>query len=311
MRRLAALTVAAALAASLAACSSAPAGTIDGCTPAALPGDSSSLVTATGDIGSTTSTATFPTPLRTKKLQVSVISQGTGPLVRAGDYVDFVATQYDATTGATAFAAQSARYGASDATDLNRIFECVTVGSRLAAVVPTGDTAGSTDAAVLVIDVMDRIPGKADGVSQLPANGFPAVVTAPSGQPGITVPDAAAPTKLESSVLKQGGGAVVKAGDAVVLQYSEFTWDQPATEVTSSWTEAAPHTYAAKDYDASDGSGLWPGTTSAIVGQKLGSQVIVIVPPDASYASGTTAPDSVADGSTRIYVIDILAIQKS
>ncbi|MDM4764016.1 hypothetical protein QT381_13455 [Galbitalea sp. SE-J8] len=304
MRSIAALTAAAVVAISLTACSSA--GSAGDCTPTAS-GAASSTITATGDFGGTSTTAEYPTPLLSKRVQVSVLAKGTGAIVEPGDYADFVATQYDSTTGAVTYPAQKARFGASDASDLNRIFECVTVGSRLAAVVPTGETAKDPSTAVLVIDVLDRIPGRATGRDELPVNGLPAVVTAPNGTPGITVPSAPAPTTVRSAVLKQGDGATVKRDATVVLHYSEFTWDQPAHEVGSSWTAAAPSSYAAKDFDSSDGSGLWPGTEKAIVGQQVGSQVIVVVPPKDSYASD--APDSVAEGSTRIYVIDILGIQ--
>jgi peptidylprolyl isomerase len=307
VRRLATLAVAAGLVASLAACSSAD-DSAAGCTPPASSGNASSVVTATGDFGGSTTVAEFPTPLTTSKLQVSVLSQGDGEVVQPGDYVDFVATQYDSSTGDVAYDAQTARYGASDQSDLNKIFECVTVGSRIAAVVPTGESAEDTSSAVLVIDVLDRIQRKADGRSKLPTRGFPAVVTAPDGTPGITVQDEAAPTTLKSAVLKSGNGATVAEGDSVILQYSVYNWGSPATLLDSSWTAAAPRTYAAKAFDTTDGTGLFPGTEDAVIGQKVGSQVIVIVPPDKSYPSGAAAPDNGTADTTRIYVLDILKI---
>ncbi|MFT4124358.1 MAG: hypothetical protein QM635_11050 [Microbacteriaceae bacterium] len=311
MRPLVALTVAVSLVAALAGCSSSTGDSASGCTPDAVAGDASTTITAAGDFGASDPEASFPTPLLTSTLQVSTISEGDGEVVQPGDYVDFIATQYDSTTGEIAYAAQQARYGASDASDLNEIFECVAVGSRIAAVVPVGDTAGDTDAAVLVIDILDRIPGKAWGRSLLPVSGLPAVVTAPDGTPGITVPDADAPTTLRSAVLKQGDGETVAEGDSVVLQYSEYTWDQPATQVDSSWTATAPSTYTATAWDSSSSTGLWPGTEDAVIGQQTGSQVIVVVPPDDSYSSDETAPDSLGSDVTRIYVIDILAVTSS
>ena len=42
---------------------------------------------------------------------------------------------------------------------------------------------------VFVIDVIAVYLGKADGINQLPQDGMPTVVTAPTARPGITVPD--------------------------------------------------------------------------------------------------------------------------
>jgi peptidylprolyl isomerase len=322
VRTLPALIVAVGLVASLAACSSSESTRAD-CSTAPVSGDASESVTATGDFGSKT-VVDFPTPLIAKKLQVTEVESGDGDALTEGDFADFQATIWNAATGeyvtGTTFTADqpSRMLVGADADQLGPILECATVGSRVVGVSTLAQLFGDVDASadgleadsnlVVVIDVTGGFGGKADGVDQLPKAGFPSVVTATDGTPGITIPNEDAPTTLESAVLKQGDGDTVKKGDYVTLQYSTFGWATPGIEGASSWADNAPTTVIAQAFNPESTAGLFPGTEDAIIGQKVGSQVIVIVPADKSYAAGT-ATDTIADGSTRIYVIDILNTQ--
>lgn len=319
-----AIGVAVGLVASLAACSSEP--TSANCSPRPSAGESSDIIAATGDFGTKTD-VTFPTPLVAKTTQVTELKSGKGRVLTDGDFADFQATIWVAATGeyltGTTFdKTQPSRMDVGVDTDqLGPLLECASVGSRIAGVstlkqlFPSVDPtqAGLDENAnlVVVVDVTGGFTGRATGVEQLPKAGLPSVVTAPDGTPGVTVPSSAAPTKLESAVLKQGDGAVVKEGDYVTFHYEGLIWGPPASVFDSSWADKAPTTTVAQAYDESSKAGVFPGTDKAIIGQKVGSQVIVIVPADKSYTSadGAAAPDSVAEGSTRIYVIDILSTQ--
>ena len=314
MRRIAALAVAAGILVSVAACSSTP--TTASCGPSLTSGESSNAITASGDFGSASVTAKFPTPLVPKNAEVSVLTQGTGPLIEKGHYVQFEVTQYDATTGAASGAA-SASYVASDESDLSKVFECMNVGSRIAAVVPT-----SSGTYAFVFDLVHEFIGKADGAEQPPVAGLPQVVTAPDGTPGITVANLPIPTSVTSAVLKAGNGTAIAKGDTVYMKYTVFDWSETkeadgstshtATVGKTVWgtaaSGAAPITATAGPYDATAQTGFFPGTDAALMGQKVGSQVIVVVPPADSYPSTATPGDNVATGSTRVYVIDILDV---
>jgi peptidylprolyl isomerase len=309
--------------ASLAACTSTPTTAAD-CTTGPQAGNSSNAIAATGDFGTKTD-VTFPTPLIAKSVQVTDVTPGTGRVLADGDFADFQATIWVAETGeyltGTSFVStQPSRMDVgSDSDQLGPLLECAEVGSRIAAVSTLAQLFPDVDPAqagidadanlVVVVDVTGGFAGKADGVDQLPKSGFPSVVTAPNGTPGVTIPSSAAPTMLESAVLKQGDGDVVKEGDYVTFQYEGLIWDSPGSVFDSTWTDNAPTTTVASKYDDSTQAGVFPGTEGAIIGQKVGSQVIVIVPSDKSYstAADAAAPDSVPASSTRIYVIDILS----
>jgi peptidylprolyl isomerase len=323
VRKLPALIFAAALVASLAACSSSSTQASANCTPTAS-GDASTLVTTKGAFLAKP-TVSFPTPLVAKKVQVSDLKVGTGMTLTAGDYADLQVSVWDASTGdlvtATTFdKATPTRQSVGGSTSFGPILECAKVGSRIAAVTTlkqlfgnvdtTGTTLKPTSTLVAIVDVQNGMIGKANGRQQIAQAGFPSVVTAPDGTPGVTLLDKTPPTTLKHTVLKAGDGATVKKGDKVVLRYTGVTWDADPSVFKSTWTDSTgPETYIAEKYNATTTAGLFPGTDSAIVGQKVGSQVLVVVPPKDSYdTSKTAAPDGAATGSTRIYVIDILDV---
>ena len=117
------------------------------------------------------------------------------------------------------------------------------------------------------------------------------------------IPKEAPPTELEVSVLKQGDGAVVADGDKVVLNYTGMLWDTSAV-FDSSWTKGLPASFTAT---AAPG-GLITGFATALIGQKVGSQVIAVIPPELAY--GTTGTQNVPAGATLVFVFDVLGIAK-
>ena len=79
---------------------------------------------------------------------------------------------------------------------------------------------------MFVIDVQRAFPARADGAPRLTRDGFPAVVLAPDGRPGITVPEGRpAEGRSQVEVLKQGSGEIVEDGDSVVVHYTGVLWD--------------------------------------------------------------------------------------
>lgn len=324
MRKFPALIVAAALVASLAACSNGSQAAAN-CTPTSS-GDASTLVTAKGALYAKP-TVKFPTPLVTKKVQVSDLTVGKGMTLQSGDYADLQVSVWDASTGdlvtATTFDKSTpTRQVVGGSTSFGPILQCATVGSRIAAVTTlkqlfgnvdtTGTALKPTSTLVAVVDVQNGMIGKANGSQKAARAGFPSVVTAPDGTPGVTILDKTPPKTLEHTVLKAGDGTQVKKGDKVVIKYTGVTWEATPSVFKSTWTGDAvtPETYIAEKYDAATTAGLFPGTAGAIIGQKVGSQVLVVVPPKDSYDTSAAAPDGAAAGVTRIYVIDILDVTK-
>jgi FKBP-type peptidyl-prolyl cis-trans isomerase len=313
VRKTAALIASATLIAALTACSSGANSASADCTPRAEEGSATQALNITGDFG-TVPEVVLPSSLKTSTTEREVISLGTGPVVTPGETVNIDVQIYNGATGKllqdSAFD-QSAMMPVtlSDKATLPGIvkaLECLTVGTRVAAVVAPEDAFGATGnaqagvgpdtALVIVADVVSTTLAKANGASQPTTAGFPAVVLDENGVPGITIPKTAAPTEFKVAVLKKGDGAVVKPGATVTVHYTGALWSDNSI-FDSSWTKGAPATFAL--------TGVVPGFAQAIEGQTVGSQVIAIIPPALGY--GDTGSGAIPAGSTLVFVIDILA----
>lgn len=301
VRIIPALVVATGLVISLAACSSSPAEQLAACSPSVAEGKSSVLIEATG---SGEPTVDFPTPLVSRKMERTLTTVGDGDLLRAGDIAEIQLSQFDgadATLIASTWQQPSAAVSGvgADKGLIGELLECTPVGSRIAATVPASlfsDGAGEDDTAVITIDVVSGFAGKASGVAQQQQNGLPSIVTAPDGTPGFTIPSEPAPTKLRTELLQAGSGEKVAEGDTAYLQFTGVSWSAKTVD-SSTWEGGTPlnTTVDATDVlDQATGLSLLGAAKEKLIGQRVGSQVLVVVP---------TEDDAI------VYVIDILAIK--
>lgn len=320
VRTLPALILTTALVGSLAACTSPARG---GCTPAVPEGETAGYVSATGAVGSQPE-VDFPTPLTVSSSQSAVLETGEGARISRGDVVDMQATLLDATSGevigATSYSAdgEPVRRAAGSGLDvLADAVQCATVGSRIAVVSTWADFYGDAEVAtnqgvdpegsvVLVLDLEESFLGRANGTPQLGAEGVPAVVTTPDGVPGVTIPNSDAPSELIAHTLVLGGGQPLESGDPAVLHYTGIVWES-GTIFDSSWERGAPTTFPIVSFD-DDPAGIVPGLAQALEGKTVGSQVVVVIPPELGYPEGQ-APATIPAGSTMVFVVDILGVE--
>lgn len=315
-----------ALALSLVSCSSDGAATAS-CTPTKS-GSASEKITVSGKGAKTA--AKFTKGLSAKTTERSELKAGKGRTAKKGDTVAVDYVVYNGTTGKK-IDANSTATGVPFALDtaqgllpgLYKALRCAAPGARIAAVIPpsdafksTGSTQlgiGATDSIVFILDVVKvskpaastPTPTPAPSVSALPkANGtpeaapagFPKVKLASNGAPTITVPKTTAPTALKIADLKKGKGETVQDGDTVTVHYTGVIWDTNKV-FDSSWTRGTPASFAT--------SGVIPGFSKALVGQKVGSQVIAIIPPADGY--GAAGQGDIKGTDTLVFVVDILA----
>ena len=324
MRTLTAAIITVGLVASLSAC--ATSGASGSCEPTAKSGDAASLITASGQPG-TLPTVDFPTPLITQGLEVATITPGDGDTLNNGEVADFHLTVVDAKTAEvipiTGIEPDSIlRRTVGDESDkFGEILECATVGDRLGVTATTesiGFSGGGLepdDTVVLIVDVVRNFLGRAEGVPQLAVNGMPAIALAPSGQPGVSIPAADAPTELTIATTILGDGATVEEEDAVVAHVTRLLWSTRDV-IDTTWLTAehsAVPTTLFVSADASGGSagGVLPGLEEALVGAKVGSQLVVVIPPgEDGFEDGATLPAGMSADDTLVYVVDVLGIQE-
>lgn len=300
-----------ALVAGLTACSSGSAA--DQCTPLASEGSAVKSVKVTGKFGEKP-TADFTAPLTAETTERMILSQGDGILAVPNGTITADFTFYNGTTGEML---GQTKY---DGSTLNPLplnddsmihgmvatFQCAPVGSQIVSVMapkdlldPQGNTIAGLDSKTSIIVVADLVSAslaRANGKDQTPPDGFPKVVLDPSGVPGITIPSTAAPKKLEVAVLKKGDGATVTADSTVTIHYTGVTWADGKV-FDSSWAKNTPLTLQLSNFV--------PGFQQALEGQKVGSQILAVIPPELGY--GDKGQGSIPGGATLVFVVDILA----
>jgi FKBP-type peptidyl-prolyl cis-trans isomerase len=297
--------------------------TLTGCTapapePEATAGASSDLVEVGGDFGERPR-VDFPTPVSPETTQCTEVIEGHGERLVEGQQALVGLAVYNGATGediqVVGFDDDEpvpVLLGANTLPGLSKGLSCASEGSRVVVVVPPADAfgeegnaslgIGAEDSLVVVFDVHESFLARANGTPQVTRDGFPAVVTAPDGRPGITVPDEEPFDTTEVEVLKQGRGAEVESGDQVLVHYTGVLWDDN-TVFDSTWEQGGPTSFVVSDGADSE---VIPGFAKAIIGQEVGSQVGVVVTPEDGY--GDAGNGSVPAGATLFFVIDVLGV---
>lgn len=322
VRRSLSVLTAALVVAGLAACSSSGNGSTPSPTSTAASvatcqnvksGASSDSVKVSGDFLKTP-TVTVPAPLKTTDVERTVAIKGDGPEVKAGSSADIALAAYNGTTGASltevGFDGSATQTITVDdkafVPGLVRAVECLPVGSRVVLTAPVKTAFGSADISqlkltdkdtvVFVADIAGIAQTKATGTAVAPTPGFPTVKDdAKTGEPTITIPKADPPTETKIAVLKQGDGEVVQSGDTVTVQYKGVLW-RNGKVFDSSWGRGQVVSFQTTK--------VVKGFQMALEGQKVGSQVIAIVPPADGYGSAGSGEITATD--TMVFVIDIL-----
>ena len=314
MRKFSALLVTAGLVATLTACAGNPGYATCGQYES---GDASSIIDVSGTFGATPN-VDFPTPIVTHATESTEVIAGDGERLVAGQPARVELSILNGTTGAeiqaTAFDGRGilTMVGESTLPAVGMALECATVGSRLVVAASAQDAHNQTaiaeldveknDSFIFVVDVLDAYLPKANGAPQASQPGNPVVVTAPNGAPGITIPTSGSssvepPQDLVVSVLQRGDGEKLEEGTHAVVHYTGVLWDNNKV-FDSTWTDNA-----ATVFELSENS-VVKGFLDGLVGQNIGSQVLLVVPPALGY--GDAGNGSVPAGATLVFVVDIL-----
>ncbi|MEO5535145.1 MAG: FKBP-type peptidyl-prolyl cis-trans isomerase [Pseudolysinimonas sp.] len=261
-------------------------------------------VTVTGAFGSAPN-VTFATPLTVDTTQRTIVIDG-GKTVAPGANVEVAYTLINGTTGATIDA------GGYDGTALTqfrasldtlragfvRTLACVGPGSRVVGVIPpaegfgsdaTDSGVGADDSIVFVADVVNDL-SPAVWTTDLPTIGGSATA------PVLTLPATAPKADLELAVLTQGDGAVVGPTDSVTVNYLGMKWEDG--QVFDESFSKSPATFSVTK--------VVDGFAAALIGQKVGSRVLVTMPPALGYGLAGSSTNALA-GFTLVFLIDIQA----
>jgi peptidylprolyl isomerase len=158
-----------------------------------------------------------------------------------------------------------------------------------------------TDTLLVLVDVRGiRTPlSRASGDAVASVTGLPTVQLAANGKPSITLPGGNPPSTLVSQLLIKGTGTTVATGQTITVHYLGVIWGS-GKQFDSSWDRKAPVDFAI-------GSGqVIPGWDKGLVGQTVGSQLLLVVPPGDGYGASGNSQAGISGTDTLVFVVDIL-----
>lgn len=119
---------------------------------------------------------------------------------------------------------------------------------------------------------------------------------------GVTVPKGEdAPTKLTSQPLIRGEGEKVSSKNTIDFHYVAVNW-RTGKEFDSSWKRGQPQSLPLAQTPVK-------GLSEGLVGQTVGSRVLLVLPPDKGFGQDLPQTD-VKKTDTLVFVIDILGAKK-
>lgn len=133
----------------------------------------------------------------------------------------------------------------------------------------------------------------------------PSVSTPPSvsgafgEMPVITAGTGDEATKMDIQVITEGTGKKIQPGDTVKVNYEGVTWDGQVFD--SSFQRGEPIEFGLNQ--------VIDGWRNGLPGHKVGSRVVMIIPPDKAYGPAGTGHQ--LSGKTLTFVVDILDTKAS
>ena len=278
-------------------------------------------VTAKGSFGSSPS-VTIPKQEPTGTLAVKTLIQGTGPTITKSDLFlsNFTIYVWSGTTNKLLDSTYSSSPQVLPASLLPGIQSAVTgkkVGSRVLVVVPPKQGYGTSgnsqlgvtgsDTLVFVMDLIQKYSSgtvSASGTKVSSGGGdLPTVSAAQGSAPKVTIPKGVTPpTTLVSKTLIKGSGPVVTKGEYLVAQYTGVNW-RTGSVFDSSWERSLPYSFKI----GASPSQVIPGWDQGLVGQTVGSRVLLVIPPKDAYGSAGQSQAGIKGTDTLVFVVDIIS----
>lgn len=258
---------------------------------------------------------TVPKGFKVAKTETEVITEGGGDTVKSGDTVK---VNYAALNGRTGkqFDSSYTRGVPVTWTLNNTIFPGIVkgltdqkIGSRVVVGVSPKDGFGqaqpdydikANDSLVFVFDIVSKVPTEVTGKSKSLPSDLPKIKFDADKHPSgftATADTKKKQTKESIHTVIQGDGAKIEKGQTLTAQYVGQVY--PGGKVfDESWTKAPAN------FPVGTG-GLIKCWDELLVGQKLGSRVVLVCPADKAYGD-TPQGDIIKKGDTLIFAIDLL-----
>ncbi|MET0929037.1 MAG: FKBP-type peptidyl-prolyl cis-trans isomerase [Aeromicrobium sp.] len=308
MRRILLATVAASL--FLAGCGGSDS---EGLDSKAATGDLSDVTVSSAD----TPKVTVEKGFAVAKTETEVVKEGAGDVIAEGDAVKLNYVGVNGRTGkqfdSSFTEAKPLTVTLSSSTILPGFIKGLStqkVGSRILVAISPEDGFGQAqedfeveadDTLVFLFDIVAKVPTEVTGTAEKLPSSLPEITLDADNHPsGFAPTKTSKPTQTKASahVVIQGDGAEITAGQTLTAQYVGQVY--PDGQVFDESWSTGP-----RPFTVGTGS-LIKCWDDLLVGQKLGTRVVLVCPADTAYGDNPQEGGIVKAGDTLMFAIDLL-----
>jgi FKBP-type peptidyl-prolyl cis-trans isomerase len=296
-------------------------GLLAGCGGSTTSSAASPTVAVTGSFGKAPSVK-IPATKAGSGLQVKTLIHGSGPTLGktdafVGNYAIYIWSGTSHRLAQSSFTThQPTLFAGTLLPGLEKALIGQKMGSRVLAVIPPKDAFGKsgnpeagikgTDTLVFVVDLDKEFAGNASASGKQVSTGggkLPTVTAATGSAPKIKMPSTKPPTGLVAKTLVKGTGPAVAKGQYLVVQYVGAIW-RNGKVFDASWKRDQPFGFTI----AANPSQVIPGWDKGLVGQTVGSRVMLVIPPADGYGKTGNSQVGIKGTDTLVFVVDILGV---
>jgi peptidylprolyl isomerase len=115
--------------------------------------------------------------------------------------------------------------------------------------------------------------------------------------PTVSIPKAKPGSKLEVKTLIQGSGSTLTKADALAANFVLYFWSGTSSSLKANTFTSSPTVI---------GGTMLPGLETALIGKKVGSRVLAVIPPADGYGTSGNSQLGISGSTTLVFVIDVL-----
>jgi FKBP-type peptidyl-prolyl cis-trans isomerase len=115
--------------------------------------------------------------------------------------------------------------------------------------------------------------------------------------PTVSIPKLSPDNKLAVKTVIQGTGPTVTKTDAMAANFVLYFWQGKSSSLKANTFTSNPTVI---------GGTMLPGLETALVGQKVGSRVLAVIPPADGYGSAGNSELGITGSTTLVFVIDVM-----
>jgi FKBP-type peptidyl-prolyl cis-trans isomerase len=115
--------------------------------------------------------------------------------------------------------------------------------------------------------------------------------------PAVSIPKLDADNKLTVKTIIPGTGATVTKTDAMAANFVLYFWQGKSSTLKADTFTSNPTVI---------GGTMLPGLETALIGQKVGSRILAVIPPADGYGTSGNSELGITGSTTLVFVIDVL-----